>query len=80
MCVCAVMAARTLLMAPLRNDAPCPLIPLQDALATATSDTVRTALDVITPDAVIHMCAPIGDIAGAEVFERMYAPLFGRDA
>lgn len=51
------------------------LIPLQKALATATAKGLREALDVITPDAAIHMCAPIGDIAGADVFKRMYAPL-----
>jgi predicted ester cyclase len=51
------------------------LRPLQKALATATEDGLRDALKVIAPDAVIHMCAPIGDLAGADVFERMYAPL-----
>jgi predicted ester cyclase len=51
------------------------LVPLQQALATATADGVRDALKVMTPDAVIHMCHPIGDVLGADAYERMYAPL-----
>lgn len=51
------------------------LRPLQKALATATADGVRAALNVVTPDAVIHMCHPFGDVAGADMFARLYAPL-----
>ena len=32
-------------------------------------------MGVIAPDAVIHMCHPFGDIAGADVFAKMYVPL-----
>jgi predicted ester cyclase len=51
------------------------LVPLQKALATAAADGVRDALKVMTPDAVIHMCHPIGDVLGADAYEQMYAPL-----
>ena len=51
------------------------LKPLQKALATATAEGVQEALKVISPDAVIHMCHPFGDIAGTDVYNTLYAPL-----
>ncbi|RLJ36163.1 putative ester cyclase [Litoreibacter meonggei] len=48
----------------------------QTALATATPDGARAACELtISPDATIHMCHPFGTIAGAQVYDTLYAPL-----
>lgn len=45
------------------------LAPLQVAAATATDDGLRATLSqVMAPDAVVHMCAPFGDLAGPAQF------------
>lgn len=56
-------AANRALIAPLRA-AMYNGIGVQDALA-----------DVLADDAVVHMCAPFGDITGAAYFDTVFAPL-----
>lgn len=51
------------------SDLKAALAPLQVAAATATDDGLRAALaQVMAPDAVVHMCAPFGDLAGPVQF------------
>ncbi len=52
------------------------LAPFQKAAATATLDGLRAAwTDCVAPDATIHMCAPFGDLKGAETIATLFAPL-----
>ena len=50
------------------------LAPLLEAMRDG--EGLRVALEkVIAPDANIHFCHPFGDLAGAEIFESVFAPL-----
>ena len=50
------------------------IAPLRAAMYDGTG--VRNALaDVLADDAVVHMCAPFGDITGAAYFDTVFAPL-----
>lgn len=60
---------------PTRNKAL--VAPLRAAMYDFSEDGVRPALDaVIAPDAVIHLAHPFGDVAGAELYDHAYRPLF----
>ena len=50
------------------------IAPLRAAMYDGTG--VHNALvDVLADDAVVHMCAPFGDMAGAAYFDTVFAPL-----
>ena len=50
------------------------IAPLRAAMYDGTG--VRNALaDVLADDAVVHMCAPFGDITGAAYFDTVFVPL-----
>ncbi|MDV7143401.1 ester cyclase [Tropicimonas sp. TH_r6] len=53
------------------------IAPLRAAMYDFDESDVRAALDVlVTPDAVVHMCHPFGDLTGpAELYDACYAPL-----
>lgn len=51
------------------------LAPLQEALATATPEAAEALHRVISKDAAIQMCHPFGTIAGADIWQALYAPL-----
>ncbi len=53
------------------------IAPLRAAMYDFSETGVRAALSaVVDPDAEIHLCYPLGDINGDELYDDAYAPLF----
>jgi len=51
--------------------------PLREAMYDFSEGSVKAALaEIISDDAKVHMCHPLGDMDGADLFDKAYAPLF----
>lgn len=51
------------------------LAPLRAAWRDFSEPGVREALKVISPDAAIHLCHPLDDMTGKDLYDHAYAPL-----
>lgn len=51
------------------------LVAFRTALQDASSAASRVIADTFSDDATIHMCAPFGDLSGADLYDTLYAPL-----
>ena len=61
---------------PLQNKAKARLEPLFNAMHNFDENTVKMALaQVLNEDATVHMCHPMGDMHGADVYRKCYQPL-----